>query len=676
MRTLGVFAVLSFMALAAMGENPASERMQVTLVEVPVTVTTAGGEPVRGLTKENFALYDDGHPREITHFDVIDFAARAAQPKAQQMLASGAARRNFMVLFDLGNADPISLLRARDAALQFIDKQILPGDRLAVATISPMRGFELQATFSTDRQLARHAVKTFGLPKLRMASDPLRITTNQQPRGEGFSEEASEGASDQEALTELAEEAYERLSVLRQLREYAALGRVLDRVAGRKEVILLSEGFGAHVVQGRPANAGQQRAQSAALETGQIWQVNNDQRFGSTEAKTALQGMIDALRRSDVVLNAIDIKGLRGTIDARFGNVTSSNDALHLLTRETGGRVFKNDNDLKGDFARMLKAREVTYILAFERSGGDDDRFHRLKVKVVNVPGARVNHRVGYYENATNTTDFERLLTAGEIMVNSLPVDDVKIAATAIPFLSASAQADVRVIVQVDGKSLLGNAKGPMLSTEFFIYAFDDQEMVRDFTYQKVELDLSKTRDRLANRGVKFCGALHLPSGDYSIRTLVRQGARNGFVSVPLHVPAAGEPAAAIALNDPEDWLLVMGSARGDAQPYPFELGELTIIPAVSPVLPPGSFDVAVMMYGLSVSNLNVTAHVDGPPGITQDAALSLVGRTATDAAGGIKLLFRFTPPALSHGDYSLVLDLRDENAGKEQHATLPFRFE
>jgi len=89
-------ALALFVAIVAAGQSVPSERVEVTLVEVPVNVTTAGDEPVRGLTKENFALYDDGQKREITHFEVIDFAARARLPRGQQMLASGAARRNFM----------------------------------------------------------------------------------------------------------------------------------------------------------------------------------------------------------------------------------------------------------------------------------------------------------------------------------------------------------------------------------------------------------------------------------------------------------------------------------------------------------------------------------------------------------------------------------------------------
>src|SRR4026208_2069635 len=93
----------------------------------------------------------------------------------------------------------------------------------------------------------------------------------------------------------------------------------------------------------------------------------------------------------------------------------NATDALHLPTRDPGGQVFRNSNELGGDFARMLKSHEVTYVLGFSGAAKTPGKFHNLKVKVVNVPGARLSHRPGYYEPAPITSDFDRFLTAGEI---------------------------------------------------------------------------------------------------------------------------------------------------------------------------------------------------------------------------------------------------------------------
>ena len=691
MRTLRVVAFSCLFAASALAQVIRSdETVQVTLVEVPVMVTNASGEPVRGLTKANFEIYDLGQKKEITNFDMIDFVAIAGQPAAAAAAGYGAARRNFMLLFDLGNSDPTSLVRARTAAAKFVEEQLLPGDRAAVGTLSPGKGFQLHASFSTDRKLVREAINTLGLPQFKMNGDPLLMTmsdlgvpsASSPGKGSGLAAQATnemivENLQDISLASQKASDENQRRYVIRQIADFSAMGRALDRVAGRKEVILLSEGFDSKMLQGRRSSpvAEDTQNETAAAESGEIWKVDSDARFGNTEAKSELQRMVDALRRSDVVLNAVDIKGLRGSVDVREGITSKSNDALHLLTRDTGGQVFRNSNDLGQDFARMLKAHEVTYVLGFSGAAKTPGKFHNLKVKVVNVPGARLSHRPGYYEPTPVTSDFDRFLTAGEIIVNSIPIDTVKVATMATAFPQKEGAADVPVIIQVDGKKLIEDAKGNQAQAEFFLYAFDSQELIRDYTYQRVAFDLNKVRDLLSGRGIKFYGTLRLPPGDYTIRTLVRDGANNGFSSVPLHVPAAGEPSAAIALHDTAEWLMVKGQDRTSGRPYPFQVGDKSIVPSVMPTLAAGSYDVAVMTYNIPPDNLNVAAHVEDSAGTTQAAPISLVGRTEADALGGVKLLFKFTPPTqIARGDYSLVLDLRDKNGANARRVALPFR--
>jgi len=692
MRT-AVTTVLALLFSFPLPAQKASETIQVTLIEVPVTVMTSSGEPVRGLTKANFEIYDQGQKREITHFDMVDFAARAAQPSPGPLPAasmdSGAARRNFMLLFDMANSDASSLVRARTAALNFVDQQVQSGDRVAVGTMTFQNGFQLLATFSTDRKLVRHAIETLGMPKFFRAGDPLMITMRDVGVNEGV--EMQPQASGRAAGTNAAEDTLrdiitgarranddqQRQLVIRQVNEFANMGRLLDRIAGRKQIILLSEGFDPRALQGK-ANAltsQDEAVERSALESGEIWKVDTDARYGSTEAKSELQRMIDALRRSDVVLHAMDIKGLRGTVDAREGTSSKSNDSLYLLTRDTGGQVFRNANNLGDDFALLLKSQEVTYVLGFIGGGSAPGKFHNLKVKVVNVPGGRVNYRVGYYEPSPTTTDVDRLLTAGEIIVNSIPADAVKIEAMPAAFPHAGGPAEVPVIVEADGRSLLQRATGPSLRAEFFVYAFDDHELIRDFTYQRVELDLNKLREKLMANGVKFYSTLNLPHGDYSIRVLVRvDGSRNGFRLVPLHVPAAGEPSATMAFHDTGEWVMVKAPDRAGARPYPFSIEGKALIPSVVPVVAGGGpYDVAVLTYNVPADTQNVAAQIEDAAGTAQHAPFSLVGHTSADDAGGVKLLFTFAPPQLARGDYSLVVNLHQKD-GSQRQVKLPFK--
>jgi VWFA-related protein len=133
-RSLGIIAALAgaVTLLAQMRET-----VNVNVVEVPVTVVDSSGNPVRGLTAANFELYDNGQKRDITGFDAIDFAS--AQTVSAISPQNPNARRQFMLLFDLGYASPNGLSRAQDAARKFVSDSVQPRDLVAISTIEPDR---------------------------------------------------------------------------------------------------------------------------------------------------------------------------------------------------------------------------------------------------------------------------------------------------------------------------------------------------------------------------------------------------------------------------------------------------------------------------------------------------------------------------------------------------------
>src|SRR5258708_15718518 len=103
------FASLMLVSAAVFAQ--VRESISVNVVEVPVTVVDRDGNSVRGLTQANFKLLDNGKERPIASFDTIDFGAAAAgAPDSKLALAkmNPAGRRNFMLLFDLGNSSPRS----------------------------------------------------------------------------------------------------------------------------------------------------------------------------------------------------------------------------------------------------------------------------------------------------------------------------------------------------------------------------------------------------------------------------------------------------------------------------------------------------------------------------------------------------------------------------------------
>jgi hypothetical protein len=411
---------------------------------------------------------------------------------------------------------------------------------------------------------------------------------------------------------------------------------------------------------------------------GEVWNVDSDQRFGSSTSTREVTDMVELFRRSDVVLHAIDIKGLRGNTDASTAGAAAKKTAesLHLLTEPTGGTVFKNANDMSENFGKLLQQQEVVYVLGFRtKPSGKPGKFHTLKVKPVNVKSAKVSHRAGYYEEA-GMSELERALTLAEILMVDSPRNDIALSTTPAALPGPQGKSRVPVVVEITGSDLLKQISGKNANLDLFVYAFDKNSEVADYLQQRVSLDLSKAGDTLKNGGLRYFGTLRLPPGQYAVKTVMRveESGLIGFDRNELTVPAFTEAAVLppIFFNDPAGWGMVLGDVRGDDYPYPFAAGQTKFIPKREPALSAsGEYKVALFLFKVPVENLSVLPTLITATG-TQTANLSLLGRTSPDETGLVKLLFNFKPEHLAAGKHELRFDVKAKD-GTTSAVSVPF---
>jgi len=608
------YASIAAIFLATSAFAQLKETVNVNVIEVPVSVVDSSGNPVRGLTAANFEVYDSGKKQAITSFDKIDFGSTETANAISPL--NPAARRSFLLLFDLGFSSPKALVRAQEAARNFVKSAVQPRDLVGVGTIDNAHGFRLQTAFTTDRELVESVIAD---PSGFRGNDPLQIANKTAIDLTGENSKTSSTASSEGrggmANAEIAErqqqmtrsnERYSQAGVEKQVDDLGKLAKTLRAVPGRKQVILLSEGFDAKYLQGRDARDTAAAARdNNNVTSGQYWNVDNDARFGNTASLTLLDRMAQAFRASDVVLHAIDIQGVRVQNDESGSNL-NSNAGLFTISRPTGGDVFQNSNDLKNSFGRMLRAQEVVYVLAFQTPWASSGKYHDLKVKLVNANG-RVNYRPGYFENGGETSA-ERALTTAEIIVNDIPQDDVHVAAFAAPFPAGNGTSQVPIILDINGSDLTKEARGNMAGAEVFVYAFDEEGVVRDRLYQRLTFDMKKVGERLKS-GVRYYGTLVLPPGRYAIKSLVRAGEpdkkndteKRGYARTDVIVPKAGAVAVLppIPIDEQPKWLLVKAADRGGVGAYPFELNGQNFIPSAT-----ASNKVALIVYGASANEL------------------------------------------------------------------------
>jgi VWFA-related protein len=666
-----------------------SETAEVTVVQVPVQVVR-DGEPVRGLTAADFTVFDGRRQQKVTGFEVLDLAARQGPAVAS---IPPALRRHFLFLFDLSFSEPKSLIKARQMVRDMLPS-LHPSDLVSVATYSSAKGPRIAVGFTSDRRQVLKAVETLGLPELVDRNpDPLNLIAaevqEQAAKGAGAAklQAVLENAQDNARLSERGNREQQAAVVGALARSLSDLARLLDSVHGRKQVIYLSEGFDTSLLLGTEDQKEQEKMADLSAH-GQGFLINSDQRFGDTRGANVLEKMMDQFRRSDCIIQAVDIGGLRARGD-QGPTRPSGEGALFTMAHDTGGELYRNFNDLGTAMGQVMKKTSITYVLTFQPDEVKlDGSYHQLKVELKNGPatrGAQVFFRPGYYAPRPygQQAAGERMLAAADAVIGGGDSGAVGTAVLVAPFRSAGDKAYVPVVIEADGERLMSGTQGNALPAEIYAYAIDSSGGIADFFTQSLRFDLAKVGPALRQGGVKYFGHLDLPPGEYNVRVLVRNGATGayGLRAQALVVPAFAQPAAVLLPpffpEVPGRWLMVREAPRGEQPrepvPYPFVVQERAYVPASRPVLAAGqAAAVALVGYHLPPGGIKAEARVLAADGKDLgEGQLQIGRRESPDAAGEDRLTATFRPPqGLAPGEYQLVIVLTDDQGVAHNSAT------
>ncbi|MGB5400773.1 MAG: VWA domain-containing protein, partial [Thermoanaerobaculia bacterium] len=508
------------------------DTVEVVEIQVPVNVVGKDGKPVRDLTAENFEILDGKKPQQITGFRVVDLdVIESSMTRREMELAvPAAARRHFLLLFDLSFSTPTSILRAREAARQFVLDSLHPTDLAAVMVFEAEWGPRLIITFTPDRvQLAR-AIDTLGGARWAMAGrnnlDPLRFMVPDllpgrspgigdplpaRPDGSGNANEALAAATFRAVgkLMSDTEKSYEAGRVASWATSMESLAQLLENVKGRKHVIHFSEGFDGRYFLGRNPDPNDPAFQEdrSNIEWGQYWMVDSNDLYGDTGLQTAMAEMVEEFRRADAVIQAVDISGLGSDSEAAARAKGTTKSAMFYVANETGGELFDNANNFGPELEQVLRHTAVTYVLTFQPEEMDfDGKFHKLRVKADLPEGGRVFYRRGYYSPRpfSDLDPMEKQLLASDAIAAAEPRRDVGVQILATPFKASAEAAYVPIIIEVAGGSLIRGQDGDDVAAEIYTYVSDSQGQMLDFFTQLVSLDVSRGKESFVRGGVKY----------------------------------------------------------------------------------------------------------------------------------------------------------------------------
>jgi len=403
-------------------EESFAEAIEVSIVNLDVFVTDKKGQPVSGLRREDFEIYEDGKPVEITNFYAESGSAVLPSREAGAAAEAPAVRPpeqqlRLVIFVDDVNTAPIGRGKILDRLRGFLRSELRSGDQVMLVRYA--RSLDIRREFTSD------------LARIEADVEALRGLSSDLGGRDATRENAFEHVRD------VLETQSWDLSIETMLRNYAgretqrlagaldALGSVvswLGGVSGRKAILYVSDGL--------PLVPGDDLFQWAAVHS-----ANNRISFRTARTISGLTGQeFDATRRfreltAQASRNRVTIYPIEGggTQDVRGtmiqeALVTNHQNGLRFLAQDTGGRAMLNIGDPQAALRLMGEDLATYYSLGYQPQRPGDEVEHKIEVKV-KAKGAQVRHRQWYRDKPLSESIAERTLAVMRFGPEDNPLD-------------------------------------------------------------------------------------------------------------------------------------------------------------------------------------------------------------------------------------------------------------
>jgi VWFA-related protein len=131
---------------------------------VPVRVLDAGGRPVRGLSRADFTLRDNGEIKTITEFEIHESGESQVSDLSRAVdlavvpVHQESKRRYFFIL-DMQASNLYGNRDSKKAVLEFVENHLHPGDEACVMTFGALTGLVLRQYLTSDLEKVKLALR-------------------------------------------------------------------------------------------------------------------------------------------------------------------------------------------------------------------------------------------------------------------------------------------------------------------------------------------------------------------------------------------------------------------------------------------------------------------------------------------------------------------------------------
>ncbi|HET7748860.1 MAG TPA: VWA domain-containing protein [Terriglobales bacterium] len=531
-------------------------RVTTRMVLVDVVVTDKQGKPVLGLKPADFALEENGKEQKISTFVTpeqnLPPAPGPALPpgiysnRSQYRSPGGPIT---VLLLDATNTQFKDQAYARRQMLRFVREQYKPGQRMAVFTLTD--SLHVLQDFTTDPQLLYTALQGY-IPQERPFASAVQPTnpittgtptpsstvtsldTSRPPANEtatsatnarglpifmvaGIQNFANAAVGyDLERRTDITFEALDELA------------RALGGLPGRKNVIWVTGDLPFTL---NPDN----RIMTDAELSEDLPSFNTrrvDEHSSGDYAATARRAGAEQIREADARLAAAQIALY--PVDARGLSISLDQDpqeVMREMARDTGGRAYVNQNEIKQGVERAMEDTSATYTLGYYTTNKKwDGKYRNIKIKL-DRQGVDLQHRRGYFAlDPTQLKGYKPNQEVAAALGDAVPATQVAFSARVLPSPNATGKLGVDFLVDASTLSAEDASGGKKMNVFFYATAFSQNGKILGTQSQKVDQTFnSSDYQQIMQHGMM----LHIdlaPPGNATQLRLAVQDARTGLV--------------------------------------------------------------------------------------------------------------------------------------------------
>jgi len=518
-------------------------KVKSNLVNIDVIVKDKKGKYISDLKAEDFTVTEDGQPQKLEFFDAPLSRPETRKPgetRVVEATAPATATRNYVALvLDSQTTDITNLKPVREGAIKYIREQVTDAD--AVAILSVTNGLQMLQPFTQDKAKLIASLERLGSPDSKSFEQKdlaENIASLREVLNNASSAPiASPAGGSEAARIMIAQHVLQQFIRLRTalsiqqarpvLAAIAAIAEGLRPIPGKKTLVLFSQGF----------------VTPAVLD----WQV---------------QSTIDMANRANVAVYIIDSAGLRAGAPASgslvpssplagvsaitnqeqriravggetvFDNVRQEGqsreyDILYRISGDTGGKFFKDNNDIGQGLERINQEIQSRYTLAYRSTNQNfDGTFRKVKIEV-RRPDVQILSRSGYYaippEEIVLLSPADKKLLAGFDNAQANPGLPLFVSLT--PFRTGDGLYTVPLALEIPPSAVKFDSKGDKQSMQLEVLGVLSITPERKLSRLGGNFDVNLSADdynKILSNNILYRQDLQLASGEYTIDVIVK----------------------------------------------------------------------------------------------------------------------------------------------------------